>query len=1363
MPRNTKRKNGFESFDKVRRLFYCSWADKTCPFLTSLFDSKQLVLPLNLALEGLLPPSDGGFPVAISKTRLLDAEKLDRLIAELDNTDKSKAPGLKSVAGYQFIDASGIKNVLDNNFCVLDVVVTPPRQNVLYLCKLPEFWKLDLPSDDMHIGGTPKRMDFQEIVLRCSGPSLAKTYLSTFFQCNERPILITDVGSLDGATIKGLARIPWTLVVDFDFGSSNTLRDLAQEAPYVYKVFDLPLYKGFTVNSEDMSDVSFVYWLKALGPSSDQTTDMNSWRLHFQPQVSKYVTRACSLITTNVKILVVWSTQQASTTFGQAIADLCLTAEQAQPLHMTEIAMISSAVVSPFLTKFKSCELPRPPKVMSMNLASLSDFISQDAAIGGISSRWRSVPHKEFQLPVETVRSMQANEVDYLYPDFENDLDMTNYDDGLKFFDGRAKFVRWEDFKAKNVVDRPETQNLYKIVKSCLKNRCDTKIIHFPHNPGTGGSTVARHVMWRLRKTFCCVVPSQIYSNLRRDVKQLIDTSEGRAVLVLWDSNVGIDCDALISVLNGLKVVILCVDRSFEKRANATQIGLLEESLSLNTLEQFVILLRQNTHLSNSREALDLLMVSAQRMNEKVPLFLVMVTALERRFLRLRDYVKERLIGITEEQKILLSRIAFARFYTGQALQVRAVSTHNTRWEDSLPTPVLGLITFGWQQSRRVRTRHHCIDELVLSEISGIENTSADWGLWLANFVVSFIELFRTMYPDIPEWDSSGSNEFERNLRRLFHERSDHSQLPYFLSLIGSLAGKDCVTKCMGEVIEKLPRITRIRAHFLGDLARVHLHMDGMNLQAALQVMKDAHALFPLNRTLYHQEGQLYFDAMKLTPTNFLIPKEPAELAKDVIILAKQASDCFAISRDCKMQGRTSELYPWTTDVKCHIECLTDICSLMRCSFHTLPQPLANHEYILNARQNIMFLLETLSTEDPNYYRDSRIQILNLLGNKQDLEDEITTLFKEIDGCSCLEEEPGDVSTKNLKQLATSLQQTSYLLRLKYSCARMVPKHLSNRLTLAIIRLIDQPRVINSVFAHKGHPSRHFELELLWDWSRYSKQPINPTGMLSIIEKYLEKLITPSLLRAKCLLFKGVTLLLQLLCEHNPNVNPADVTRPIAECKTILESVLHTENRNWRYREFLTEGYGNGLLSSKDWFRNGSFHRDVNESIPTINSGYEKSQHTNLREFSGYVISRDDHHGTVFCEGLQLFFVPNNAPSSWRVNSGEVKFYISVSSQKGLRAYPVSPPEVHENPTRIHHWVRNQLQMGRIHKIDQCKGLVYFTPPDPTQPYGAKAYCRIEDIPITPVIGDLYEFYVHKIKGPPASFEAYDLRFIKAK
>ena len=59
------------------------------------------------------------------------------------------------------------------------------------------------------------------------------------------------------------------------------------------------------------------------------------------------------------------------------------------------------------------------------------------------------------------------------------------------------------------------------------------------------------------------------------------------------------------------------------------------------------------------------------------------------------------------------------------------------------------------------------------------------------------------------------------------------------------------------------------------------------------------------------------------------------------------------------MQGQTSESYPRSSDPQCHIKCLTDICS---CSFHTLTRPLATHEYILNAQEEIAFLSDTLST-----------------------------------------------------------------------------------------------------------------------------------------------------------------------------------------------------------------------------------------------------------------------------------------------------------------------------------------------------------------------------------------------------------------
>lgn len=83
-------------------------------------------------------------------------------------------------------------------------------------------------------------------------------------------------------------------------------------------------------------------------------------------------------------------------------------------------------------------------------------------------------------------------------------------------------------------------------------------------------------------------------------------------------------------------------------------------------------------------------------------------------------------------------------------------------------------------------------------------------------------------------------------------------------------------------------------------------------LGCCYQLMKEVHETLPLDRTLYHQEGQLYIDAIALTQK---LTKSPADIAKDITNLAQKASDCFAVSRTCKMQLRTSELYPWSSDL----------------------------------------------------------------------------------------------------------------------------------------------------------------------------------------------------------------------------------------------------------------------------------------------------------------------------------------------------------------------------------------------------------------------------------------------------------------
>ena len=1230
-------------------------------------------------------------------------------------------------------------------------------------------------------------MNFQEIVLRCDVNSLpeATRYLSNFFHVNDRPILITDICPHEPRVIEGIAKIPWTLVLDFDFEvksvsvDSKSLRVLAQEdPPYIYKIVDLLFNEDFSATS----DVRPVYWVKALGPSNERIIDHDKWCLRFEQRVAEYIKQACRMITSKVKVVVVWSTDKASSGFGHAVRDLCLAAQQAQPLNPADVVVVSPAAVSPFLSSFRNRILPHPAVFCSMELHNLSGVLIQtgpsSATSEEISVQWRRVPGNEkgtyssHLLPVETVRSMKLGELVYLYPKFDEHLVMDEYDDGLAFFAGRT-YVRWEDFKANNVVKRDETDTLFTLVRQSLRNRRDTEVINFRHEPGAGGSTIARNVLWRMRNTFCCVIPCRAYHNLRNDVEELVVASEGRAALVLWDTNMDIEFDTLKSRLDGLHVVILRVERFVKMpdhiSSTYNKVLDLEEWLTQEVLDKFV------SKLSNDRNygALCDVKLHASR-GEKVPLFLVMVTALENEFVLLDDYVKNKLINVTESlQRQLLVRIAFTDIYTSRHLQERALSVDACSYWKTLPFPnkVLDLIAFDGQHTRCIRMRHNCIAKIVLSELTKIkDDTSNAWGYWLAEFVVDFMKHLGIVYP-VPEFDSLGNNEYEIILRRLFHGKSDHTQGPYFLSLIGSLAGKEAVIDCMREVDKNLPQITRIRAHFLADLARVHLNIDCNdtnlkdNLKDASSLMAEAHKLLPDDRTLHHQEGQLYIDAMPIKMENSgLLPVSMDLLEKramEIIELAQHASTLFAKSRNCKLQGRTNALYPWESDVNCYLQCLENICSLLKRPFDKLPDSLKSHNFVKNAWEEVMYLLETLSTENTVFWHASSQRILFLIGTKDDQNNQLRLYLKEMDGIDSLDDDARTPYTNhsNPKKLATILRHTTFFLRAMYSSARRVPQNICTRLTLAIIWLIQQPRLIGSFLAQPGHAQRFFELELLWEWSRYSNQPPSPEGMASIIGKFKANASTHLLLKAKCLFFEGVTRLLQLLCNDDVPIDPQTIMNPIKECNRILQD----KQLIWKYHEFLINGHGNGVLSSKDWTWNRSLDREVNDSS-LLDRDYDKSPYVSFREFSGRVqyMSSDGRKGDLACKGLKLFFVPRHAPSTCKVN-GEESIFVSISSHQGLRAHPkMSPDDKNSGDTRTHQWLLNlRFQKGRIVKIDKKTELVYLEP-HPYQPYyEALAVCRFIDIPSPYKEGYIFEFTVDKVPlKPTPSYFAYNCRRI---
>lgn len=1308
-----------------------------------------LVLPLNeKKISGLSPPRGEMFAVGLAPVQSALKDFDEEIIKKLPDFQLFALPKI-------------CEDILDPNYCVLEITVSPSGRDILSLCHLPTFWQLHASANDEedHIGKSPVQMSFQDIVLRCEGGSLAKDYLRRFFDSTDRPVLITDVGNL--SQIKGFASIPWTMVIDFDFSNSesNTLKEftLVNSQSY-YDICNLPLNKDFPVNQADMMSKAPVYWVKALGPPNDPMRDPQEWRIQLLPEISKYIKQIPSLAT-NVKVLVVWSTQKASSTFGVVVAELCLAAQQAaHPWRKTEIAVLSPAIVSPFLDDFKSGKI-RDANVYSMTLESLSEFLHLQF---NFADKDLSTSSQGQRVPMEIMKRMKASKLDYLFPGKEDYLDMHNYDHGLAFFEGR-EIVRWEDFYANNVIERPETTSLKDSVDKLLRQRRNTAVVkNLYHRPGAGGSTIARHVMWLLKSSHCCVVPSQVHPNLRDDIMALISArpTESAAALVLWDANLGIDFDTLKTKIDDLHVVILRVQRveKFSDCVPKTDL-ILEDGLSQTMLDAFVSLFCRNINLSKKSNDLNWLKEYAKRTKDRVPLFHVMVTVLENKFIPLAEYVKKRLVNITEAQRLALLRIAFARLFTSHPLQVHAVSD-GADWEKSLSSSVSGLIAFDGQkqQNYRVRMRHHLIDEQILLQLGDTWKKQTT-GPWEVEFVIDFIgHLYKVYQNQII--DSSGNNEFEIILRRLFHDKSDTEsmQFPSFLYAIDNSGGKIVVIKCIEKVIRKLTPNKRICAHLLADLARVHLHLKfedtDTNLKPAKEKMREAHTLLSNDRTLYHQEGQLYFDAISCIQLHSLSVKPPLECATEIINLAKQASECFKISRECEMHGRSNWQYPWISDVNCYIACFKSVYKILNCSFSTLPRSLAEDSYISNAMEDASALLDRLSTKDTDstFHEKSRSKVLELLGTKEEHETNLTKLFKEIDGGRSLRDEPKSTYPgyfTNLELLAKTLLRASKLLRLMYQSAALVPTNLCTRLTLAAMWLIKQDRYIGTVFTCTGRQERFFELQLIWEWSRYSKNPPLRKGLRDFIDRFLPNMAPDSLLRAKCLRFKCATMLQQLLCDDDISVTPSSIRVLITEC------IICSNKNNLHEREFFINGRGKGLLSLKDWpITIYSLDEDVNKY----------STELDLKQFSGCV----QNNKFVNCKGLSFFFERHTAPPNmWKVNE-RVKFFVSFSSHKGLRAHPVFPEEYLKQRPIIHRWDWRSRQQGRIVSIDEEKGLLFFEPL--VQSYDELARGAIDDIRDTggvippPSIGDLYEFNVsRRVKNTMESFSiAHDLQFVSA-
>ncbi|KAM6953990.1 sterile alpha motif domain-containing protein 9-like [Aplochiton taeniatus] len=162
-----------------------------------------------------------------------------------------------------------------------------------------------------------------------------------------------------------------------------------------------------------------------------------------------------------------------------------------------------------------------------------------------------------------------------------------------EFFRGGK--VKWWNFyfcekrKAKPFIKRDKYDNLRKIIKSQKregKNPC--VLLNLFHHPGCGGTTLAMHVMWDLRKTFRCAVlkdHSLPYVEVALQVKKLmkLENEKSTPVLLLVD-----DSKEAENTKNLVKCIKAVVEDSREEESSLnSQVIVLNCVRSPNPKEQY--------------------------------------------------------------------------------------------------------------------------------------------------------------------------------------------------------------------------------------------------------------------------------------------------------------------------------------------------------------------------------------------------------------------------------------------------------------------------------------------------------------------------------------------------------------------------------------------------------------------------------------------------------------------------------------------------------------------------------------------------------------------------------------------------------
>jgi tetratricopeptide (TPR) repeat protein len=438
-------------------------------------------------------------------------------------------------------------------------------------------------------------------------------------------------------------------------------------------------------------------------------------------------------------------------------------------------------------------------------------------------------------------------------------------------------------------VEREKLQTILNRVRRDLDSRKPNRI-NLLHRPGAGGSTLAKRILWNLRKDFPCLVLKRCVA--RETVERLarIYALCEKPLLVLREGSAISDNDAdeLAQLLAARHIpsVLLQVVRRYSDEIEGERRFFIGDKLTAAEAERF----RVKLTIAVPARKNDIQRLAASVGPERTP-FIFGLTAFATDFTGLRPFVQSHLAAVPAPQKKILLFLALAHAYGQQAIAEQhfaqllgITASRRVELHRALNLQSLGLLVE--TEKGRWRTAHNLVAKeiltLVLGEGLGDER---NWNTRLADLACEFAEFCRTSQPVQPE-------DLQTALERVFFFRNDSGLLGsvragenLFSELIGDIPNPEGRLRVLQRVVELFPDSPHYWAH-LGRYYSIRLH----EFKEAIQAIDKAIALNGKDFVLHHMKG------MALRNLAFRSIEVGRPLT-EVLPSARQASECFAQAR----------------------------------------------------------------------------------------------------------------------------------------------------------------------------------------------------------------------------------------------------------------------------------------------------------------------------------------------------------------------------------------------------------------------------------------------------------------------------------